>query len=133
MSSAEAIAKAAKNAFEDSQLITSAERATALHRICETLQSNKAEILAANKQDLKAAQVEVDAGRMSESLLKRLDLDKGDKWDSMLQGVLDVAALSDPLGIVSYAKELDDGLELIACPVRSACCSSYLRRDRKWS
>jgi glutamate-5-semialdehyde dehydrogenase len=53
MSSAEAIAKAAKNAFEDSQLITSAERATALHRICETLQSNKAEILAANKEDLK--------------------------------------------------------------------------------
>jgi glutamate-5-semialdehyde dehydrogenase len=56
---------------------------------------------------------------MSESLLKRLDLDKGDKWDSMLQGVLDVAALSDPLGIVSYAKELDDGLELyrVSCPI----------------
>lgn len=69
--------------------------------------------------DAQAAQVEVDAGRMTESLLKRLDLDKGDKWDSMLQGVSDVADLPDPTGIVSYAKELDDGLELyrVSCPI----------------
>ncbi|KAJ7250457.1 glutamate-5-semialdehyde dehydrogenase [Mycena haematopus] len=119
MSNAEAFAKAAKSAFEDSQLISSTERATALHCIREALQSNKAEILAANREDLKAAQIEVDAGRMSESLLKRLDLGKGDKWDSMLQGVSDVADLPDPIGIVSYAKELDDGLELfrVSCPI----------------
>ncbi|KAJ7625648.1 gamma-glutamyl phosphate reductase [Roridomyces roridus] len=119
MSSAEEIAKAAKTAFEESQLIPSTERVTALQRIHVALQSNRAEILAANREDLKAAQVEVDAGRMSESLLKRLDLDKGDKWDSMLQGVLDVASLPDPTGIVSYAKELDDGLELyrVSCPI----------------
>ncbi|KAJ6582036.1 gamma-glutamyl phosphate reductase [Mycena capillaripes] len=119
MSSAEEIAKAAKSAFEDSQLIPSTDRVTALHRIREALESNKAEILAANKDDLKAAKAEVDAGRMEDSLLKRLDLDKGDKWDSMLQGVSDVANLPDPTGIVSYAKELDDGLELyrVSCPI----------------
>jgi glutamate-5-semialdehyde dehydrogenase len=56
---------------------------------------------------------------MSDSLLKRLDLTKGDKWDSMLQGISDVAALPDPTGIVNYAKELDDGLELyrVSCPI----------------
>ena len=56
---------------------------------------------------------------MLESLLKRLDLTKGDKWDSMLQGLSDVAALPDPTGIVNYAKELDDGLELyrVSCPI----------------
>jgi len=56
---------------------------------------------------------------MSESLVKRLDLGKGDKWDSMLQGIDDVAALPDPSGIVSYATELDDGLELfkVSCPI----------------
>lgn len=56
---------------------------------------------------------------MSEALLKRLDLSKGDKWDSMLQGIFDVAALSDPTGIVSYATELDDELELyrVSCPI----------------
>jgi glutamate-5-semialdehyde dehydrogenase len=56
---------------------------------------------------------------MSDSLLKRLDLTKGDKWDSMLQGISDVADLSDPTGIVNYAKMLDDGLELyrVSCPI----------------
>jgi glutamate-5-semialdehyde dehydrogenase len=56
---------------------------------------------------------------MSESLLKRLDLGKGDKWDSMLQGVTDVANLPDPTGQVTYASELDDGLELyrVTCPI----------------
>ena len=56
---------------------------------------------------------------MSTSLLSRLDLSKGDKWDSMLQGVLDVADLPDPTGKVSYATELDDDLELyrVACPI----------------
>lgn len=66
-----------------------------------------------------AAQLEVDAGRMSDSLLKRLDLGRGDKWDSMLQGISDVAALPDPTGIVTYATELDDNLELyrVSCPI----------------
>ncbi|KAJ7044146.1 gamma-glutamyl phosphate reductase [Mycena alexandri] len=116
---AKSIAKAAKSAFEDSQLVPSAERVNALHHIRKALESNKTEILAANREDLKAAQIEVDAGRMSDSLLKRLDLDKGDKWDSMLQGVSDVANLPDPTGIVSYAKELDDELELyrVSCPI----------------
>ena len=56
---------------------------------------------------------------MSSSLLKRLDLNKGDKWDSMLQGVIDVANLPDPTGKVTYASELDDELELyrVSCPI----------------
>ncbi|KAH9933513.1 gamma-glutamyl phosphate reductase [Fomitopsis serialis] len=56
---------------------------------------------------------------MSSSLLKRLELNKVDKWDSMLQGILDVANLLDPTGIVTYASELDDDLELyrVSCPI----------------
>lgn len=56
---------------------------------------------------------------MSESLLKRLDLGKGDKWDFLLQGILDVAALPDPTGNVSYASELDNELELyrVSCSI----------------
>ncbi|KAG6909341.1 hypothetical protein DXG01_000941 [Tephrocybe rancida] len=116
---AEAIAKVAKQAFETSQLISSSERVEALHAIRLELESRQAAILAANKEDLQAAQVEVDAGRMSKSLLARLDLGRGDKWSSMLQGILDVAALPDPTGTVSYATELDDGLELyrVSCPI----------------
>ncbi|KAF9078231.1 gamma-glutamyl phosphate reductase [Rhodocollybia butyracea] len=113
------IAKAAKTAFQDSQLIPSSERAHALHEIRKSLEANKTEILKANEQDLQAAELEVKAGKMPETLLKRLDLNRGDKWDSMLQGILDVAALPDPTGNVSYASELDDELELyrVACPI----------------
>lgn len=37
----------------------------------------------------------------------------------MLQGLLDVANLPDPTGVVSYATKLDDGLDLyrISCPI----------------
>jgi len=67
----------------------------------------------------KAAQVEVDAGRMSNAMLKRLDLGRGDKWDAMVKGVRDVASLADPTGVVTYATELDDNLELyrVSCPI----------------
>jgi len=138
--SSEETAKAAKAAFEASQLIPSSERIKSLETIRHQLELHKKEILAANVEDLKvrvqlcvfcilllrtahfiskAAQIEVDAGRMSSSLLSRLDLGRGDKWDSMLQGILDVASLPDPMGVVSYASELDDELELyrVSCPI----------------
>ncbi len=52
MSSAVDIAKAAKSAFEASQLVPTDERVKALHVIRQELESRKAEILAANSDDL---------------------------------------------------------------------------------
>ncbi|EEB86769.1 hypothetical protein MPER_16152, partial [Moniliophthora perniciosa FA553] len=86
-STAHEIAKSAKAAFEESQLISAEERVKALLEIRNTLAASRAEILRANEEDLAAAKQEVVAGRMSEAMLKRLDLNKGNKWDSMLQGV----------------------------------------------
>ncbi|KAL5531365.1 hypothetical protein ACEPAG_4242 [Sanghuangporus baumii] len=113
------IAKAAKAAFEASQLIDASERIKALHLIKSELEALQHEIQGANKVDLEVAQREVEAGRLSSSLVKRLDLFKGDKWLAMLQGVMDVAALPDPTGNVSYASQLDDNLELyrVSCPI----------------
>jgi len=56
---------------------------------------------------------------MDEAMVKRLDLARGDKWDSMLQGISDVASLPDPTGKVTYATTLDDGLDLyrVTCPI----------------
>jgi glutamate-5-semialdehyde dehydrogenase len=131
----EAIAKTAKEAFEASQLVLSSERIKALKAIQQELEYAKEKILAANAEDLKvhsddlycttthhflqAAQAEVDAGRMSASLLNRLDLGRGDKWETMLKGIDDVAGLPDPIGLVDYATEMDDGLELyrVSCPI----------------
>lgn len=51
-SASEEIAKAAKAAFEASQLIPSAERINALHAIKAELDARKDEILAANREDI---------------------------------------------------------------------------------
>ncbi|KAG8748359.1 hypothetical protein FRC10_005906 [Ceratobasidium sp. 414] len=116
---AESIAQASKRAFEASQLVGHEERVAALHAIREALQANKGAILEANKRDMQVAQIQVEAGKLSASLVKRLDLATGDKWESMLQGITDVANLPDPNGIVSYARKLDDGLDLyrVSCPI----------------
>ena len=48
-----------------------------------------------------------------------MDLFKGDKWESTLQGISDVADLPDPNGKISYTSRLDEGLELyrVSCPI----------------
>ena len=56
MSSAEEIAKAAKSAFEKSQLVPGSERVSALHAIRRELEAHKDEILAANAEDVKVSE-----------------------------------------------------------------------------
>lgn len=93
---------------------------TCFHELL-TLHSYASSIRACTRptSPLQEAQADVAAGRLSDSLVKRLDLGKGDKWDQMIQGLLDVANLPDPNGNVSYASELDEGLDLyrISCPI----------------
>ncbi|KZP01729.1 glutamate-5-semialdehyde dehydrogenase [Calocera viscosa TUFC12733] len=117
--SAEEIAKAAKKAFEASQLVTTEQRNEVLESIRHALQASKDKVFEANKLDLEAAEKEVQAGRLSQQLLKRLDLTKGSKFDDMLQGISDVAALPDPTGQVTYATKLDEEMELyrVTCPI----------------
>ena len=45
-------------------------------------------------------------------MVKRLDLGREGKFESMLQGILDIMELPDPLGRVTYATRMDKGLEL---------------------
>lgn len=58
-------------------------------------------------------------GKLSKSLVSRLDLSRPGKYESMLQGIVDVGALPAPTGIVTFAKELGPELELhrVTCPV----------------
>ncbi|KAK4055803.1 glutamate-5-semialdehyde dehydrogenase [Microbotryomycetes sp. JL221] len=117
---AEQVAKQAKEAFDASQLLPTSERRRALLCIKDALVESKQAILEANALDMQAARAQVASGQMSSSLLKRLDLQSSaDKYDSMLQGILDVDSLEDPTGKVTYAKTLDEGLELhrVTCPI----------------
>lgn len=116
---AQAIAKAARAAFEASQLVAPSERDVALSSIRDALETHRDEVLSANKADMDAAKPLVESGKLSSSLYSRLDLSKPGKYDSMLQGISDVAALPLPTGVVTFAKELGPGVELhrVTCPV----------------
>lgn len=105
---AEQIAKSARLSSTVLKTLSNQERSEALQSIYDALKSSKADILAANVKDMEAA----ESNNLSSSLIKRLDLSKGDKYDVMLQGVLDVAALEDPVGKITLATKLDEGLEL---------------------
>lgn len=87
--------------------------------IQKALEKNKVRILYENALDLKDAESAVNEGSLEGSLLKRLDLSIPGKWESMVNGIADIANMHDPVGIVDLARQLDDGLELyrVTCPV----------------
>lgn len=106
--SAESIAKAGNKAFITLKTLTNDERSGALRKIHDALKESKTEILKGNQIDLDNA----IKNNVADSLIKRLDLSKGGKFDSMLQGILDVANLDDPIGKITLARKLDEGLNL---------------------
>ncbi|CAG8470665.1 1604_t:CDS:2 [Racocetra persica] len=99
--------------------LTATERSLALNKIKAALENNKHDIFKANEQDKLNADKLVKAGTLSASLFKRLDLEKGDKFATMLQGISDIDRLPDPIEQITYSSKLDEGLELyrVTCPV----------------
>lgn len=105
---AEQIAKDANGAFQVLKTLSNEQRSLALHKIHDALKAAEQDILTANKLDMEAA----EHNNLALSLIKRLDLAKNDKYGAMLQGILDVANLPDPVGKTTLAKQLDEGLNL---------------------
>lgn len=118
-SSAAEVAANGRKAASKLQVLTVQERDEALQAIYDELRASKEAILVANREDMALAEEKARSGTLSKSLVKRLDLSAGSKFDDMLQGVLDVKALSDPLGRVTLRTLLDDGLvlERVSCPI----------------
>lgn len=96
----------------------SATRDDALAAMASSLRGQAAAILEANLRDLEAASAMVERGELSAPLLARLKLDR-EKIDGIINGIDQVRRLPDPLGAISLARELADGLELyrVACPI----------------
>ncbi|CAK7892093.1 gamma-glutamyl phosphate reductase [[Candida] anglica] len=105
---AEIIAREAAEAFASLKTLSNTQRSSALQKIHDALYVKKDEILAANQLDMTNA---VD-NKLSSTLVKRLDLSTGGKFDAMLSGILDVAQLPDPVGKCTLARKLDEGLNL---------------------
>ncbi|KAK6337899.1 hypothetical protein TWF696_001377 [Orbilia brochopaga] len=106
------IAKTARNASFTIKSLPGSARDLALDAIYDALAAYKDDILAANARDMRAAKELVAEGKLSQSLVKRLDLSRAGKYEDMLQGIKDVRALEDPVGKTTMATKLDDDLTL---------------------
>ena len=90
------------------------KRNSALLHMIENLEAGKEKIFAANGIDLAAAK----ASRLPPAVMKRLAFDEGKLADS-ISGIRQLISLPDPVGKVTLARQLDEGLRLyrVTCPI----------------
>ena len=99
-----AMLEAAKVAKSEIARLTSAQKNAALNAMADALVENEAAILAANALDLEAAK-----GTVSDVMLDRLQLTSA-RIAGMAQGIREVAALPDSVGLVLEEHTRADGL-----------------------
>jgi glutamate-5-semialdehyde dehydrogenase len=103
----EPIGRAAVTAARSLANSNAAARNAALHAAAHALRANRATILAANRTDLEQAR----ARSLSAALLDRLELDD-QRIESMAAGVEEIAALADPLGVVTAEWTRPNGMRI---------------------
>jgi len=108
------IAAAAKSASIRLAAVNTGIKNNALAEIAKALKQRSVEIIAANQQDLAAA----EKNNLAAPLLKRLKFDDG-KIAQTVAGIESLIELDDPSGRTLSAIELDTGLELykVSCPI----------------
>ncbi|KAJ4352984.1 glutamate-5-semialdehyde dehydrogenase [Ascochyta clinopodiicola] len=113
------IAQSAREGSRALAVLKTEERNDALIAIHKALADGKEDVLAANAKDLEAANKAAAGGTLSASLVKRLNLGGPGKYEDMLQGILDVVELEDPINKTTAKTLLDDNLTLsrITCPI----------------
>lgn len=107
------LARNAKSASKKLATISTDIKNQALLAIAEAIENNKSIIFEANKKDLELAE-----GKISQSVYNRLKLDEN-KMRDMIQGIVDIYELDDPIGKTLMQRALDTGLILtkISCPI----------------
>ncbi len=112
------IAKKAKQASKKVASLKTEIKNKALLNIAEALEQHKDKIFEANKLDLENAKKLVELGKLSQSVYNRLKLDEN-KMRDMIQGIVDICELDDPIGKVLMQRSLDTGLILtkVSCPI----------------
>lgn len=114
----EIIAKNAKAASKKLANISTETKNAVLLKIAEELDINKNKIFDANKKDLEEAKKLVESGELKQSTFNRLKLDEN-KMRDMIQGIVDIYELEDPVNKVLMQRSLDTGLILskVSCPI----------------
>ena len=112
------IATKAKNASKKVATLSTEIKNKALFNIANNLKANQDKIFEANKMDLELAKPLVESEKLSQSVFNRLKLDEN-KMRDMIQGIIDISNLEDPIGKTLLKRQLDDGLILtkISCPI----------------
>ena len=112
------IATKAKNASKKVATLSTEIKNKALLNIANNLKANEDKIFEANKMDLELAKPLVEAEKLSQLVFNRLKLDEN-KMRDMIQGIVDISNLEDPIGKTLLKRQLDDGLILtkISCPI----------------
>ena len=105
MDSIELIGKRAKAASKKTAVLTTVERNNSLRSVGDALIKHSDEIIEANKIDIENAR----ANGMKPALLDRLSLN-GERIKSMVEGLLQVADLEDPIGEITHMKKRPNGL-----------------------
>ena len=101
------VGKEARAASRALAAANTGDKNAALMAIFETLKDAKQDILAANKIDMANGQ----KNNLDAALLDRLELNDA-RFDGMLQGLKDVAALPDPIGAVTDMTYRPSGIHL---------------------
>ena len=116
-SSVAAVAARARKASRSLAQLSADTRNEVLLAIASAIEAGAQRILEANARDLKTAEPEVAAGRMSSSMFARLKVTERGVAQMATQ-IREVARLADPLGRRLSATELDSGLVLYkeSCP-----------------
>ena len=107
------LAKNSKSASKKLATLSTETKNKALLAIAQALDTYRSKIFEANKQDLELAK-----GNIPESVFNRLKLDEN-KMRDMIQGIVDIYNLEDPIGKILMQRSLDTGLILskISCPI----------------
>ncbi len=109
---------ASKKASKKLAILPTEIKNNVLYNIATNLQKYSDRIFEANRIDLENATKLVNDGSITQSTYNRLKLDDN-KMRDMIQGVLDVARLDDPIGKILLKRELDKDIVLtkVSCPI----------------
>jgi glutamate-5-semialdehyde dehydrogenase len=91
--------------------VSAQQRDRALRAVADAIEADSERVLAANEDDVAAAEELLEAGEYTRALVDRLELSAA-KLENIAEMVRSVADQEDPLGRTLSARRLDDGLEL---------------------
>jgi glutamate-5-semialdehyde dehydrogenase len=101
------VGQRARRASRHMARATTAQKNAALHAIADALLADRQAVLQANQQDLVAGREKgLDA-----ALLDRLELNDA-RFDSMVEGVRQIASLTDPVGAISHLDYRPSGIRV---------------------